>query len=198
MALIYAVLGALALQLLGSELYDRAPRLSRALIRCAVKRLPNGVRHRYEEEWLAHQAECPGNLSKLVHGVGCFLCAPRVSAVVRLDEYRVEFGIEQRRGDVTKEIMRGVKLDGATYLGFVRVMRDTEWPDNIREFGTGWAKLVSDIGEPQLDNDPPNKTKVQELRRAFCDVFEEALTWDEGPYCVRFRIYGPKHPSNDA
>lgn len=54
--------------------------LSTRLIRWAAHRLPEN-QERYEEEWLAHANDLPGNIAKLWHAVGC------VNAVAQLMQF---------------------------------------------------------------------------------------------------------------
>jgi hypothetical protein len=70
-----AVAGGVAIDLISSEITGLAPRLGAMLIGLAVRRLPKQQRARYREEWLAHQAECPGPISKILHGLGCLSSA---------------------------------------------------------------------------------------------------------------------------
>jgi hypothetical protein len=70
-----SVLGAIAGNLIASELYELAPTLARWLVRRAVLRLNKHQRERYEEEWTAHLDDCAGSASKLLHGLGCLICS---------------------------------------------------------------------------------------------------------------------------
>jgi len=53
------------------QFYDVSPALARWLIARAAKRLQNGLKDRYHEEWLSHLQECNGKLGALFHGLGC-------------------------------------------------------------------------------------------------------------------------------
>lgn len=70
MELLIAIFVGILCSLIAAELYDEAEPLSRWLIRHSAARLTK-QKTRFEEEWLAHLNDCPGNLSKLCHGLGC-------------------------------------------------------------------------------------------------------------------------------
>jgi hypothetical protein len=67
--------------MLASEIYDSCPGLARWLIHHAAQRLPGCMRQRYEEEWLAHAAECGGKMRQVAHAVQCYLGAGALSKV---------------------------------------------------------------------------------------------------------------------
>src|SRR4051812_23750176 len=55
-----------------------APRLSQRIVTFAVTLLPEGVRDRYREEWLADLSEQGGVIAKLIWSFGCAWCARRI------------------------------------------------------------------------------------------------------------------------
>jgi hypothetical protein len=65
------ILIGVAVNLIASEIYDRAPSLARWILLRACMRLPVDARERYSEEWLSHLAECQGKIGKVLHSIGC-------------------------------------------------------------------------------------------------------------------------------
>jgi hypothetical protein len=80
LAFLGAILGAILLNVVASDLYDWSGRLASWLITRSVQRLPPELRDRYREEWLAHAEEIPGKITKLVHALGVYT---RASARIR-------------------------------------------------------------------------------------------------------------------
>jgi hypothetical protein len=67
---IAVVLGAIG-SLIAAEIYAGARVISVRLIDWAVTRFTNEAQARFREEWHAHLVECVGNLSGLLHALGC-------------------------------------------------------------------------------------------------------------------------------
>lgn len=61
--------------LLASEIYDYCGIASARIIERAVALLPKDDQQRYREEWSSHSEDCAGQLSRLVHALGCLACA---------------------------------------------------------------------------------------------------------------------------
>lgn len=57
------------------------PRLVAAVIRCAVRRLREDQRDRYAEEWRSHIDETPGEIGKLIVGLGLLPAAWKLSRI---------------------------------------------------------------------------------------------------------------------
>lgn len=55
------------------------PWIIRQLVNCAVRRLGEEQRTRFEEEWLAHVNEIPGELGKIIAALGFVYAARRIS-----------------------------------------------------------------------------------------------------------------------
>jgi hypothetical protein len=79
---IFALATGIATNLVANELYDRGPSCGRWLIERAVRHLPKRKQARYREEWLAHFDECPGNMGKLWHAIGCQIGGIRIARSV--------------------------------------------------------------------------------------------------------------------
>jgi hypothetical protein len=69
MSVLVTIFAALVLGLLTSELQAWLPKLIGFIVRSAVARLPANQQERFQEEWRAHIAECPGQLSQLAHAL---------------------------------------------------------------------------------------------------------------------------------
>jgi hypothetical protein len=77
MELLGIVLLSVLTSLAAAEIYDRGPFIARWLIKFAARRMPRASQQWYEEEWLAHAAECPGKIGQIVHAVGCVIASSR-------------------------------------------------------------------------------------------------------------------------
>jgi hypothetical protein len=78
-----AVLGIIAAAVsrqLADEFKAWTPWVTKLLIRRAVRKLPDEQKDRYEEEWLSHVNEIPGEVGKLVAAFGLFPATRRMSA----------------------------------------------------------------------------------------------------------------------
>jgi hypothetical protein len=70
-----AIRGAVIVNVISTDISEQAPVLARKLITRAVQRLPATQRERYLEEWLSHLDQCEGVIPKLLHSIGCVVCA---------------------------------------------------------------------------------------------------------------------------
>jgi hypothetical protein len=57
------------------------PRLTAVIVRCALRRLREDQRGRYAEEWQSHIEETPGEIGKLVVGLGLLPAARKLSRI---------------------------------------------------------------------------------------------------------------------
>jgi hypothetical protein len=71
---IVAVLG----NMIASEFYDRCAPLAEFTIDRAVSKLRKSDQARYREEWFSHLAECTGNITKLLHAMGCYVASVKL------------------------------------------------------------------------------------------------------------------------
>jgi hypothetical protein len=78
------------------------PWIIKHLVKGAVRRLAEQDRSRFEEEWLAHVNEIPGEVGKIIDALGFFYAAQRISL----------------RISVPKRIKREQKWNGQTVLLF--------------------------------------------------------------------------------
>lgn len=70
MGLILVIVTGVIASLIANELLAWAPRLSRLLLRRAIKRLPEDLRPRYDEEWNAELQHIPGRLGQVAFALG--------------------------------------------------------------------------------------------------------------------------------
>ena len=101
--LIAAVGGAIATNLVASELYGLARPIGHALIRGAARMLPPELRARYAEEWASHYDEWEANFTALWHAFSCF-----PAALVLRDEYE--------RSNLSEEKSRVYRFVTASYF----------------------------------------------------------------------------------
>jgi len=81
---ITAALGAVALNLIASELFAWGPRLSECLMRCAVRRLTSEMQERMKEEWVGHLQTIPPGLWRVVAAAGFYLAAQEINVALRV------------------------------------------------------------------------------------------------------------------
>jgi len=72
-ALIVALFVGVVSKIIADEAKEWLAWLPSKLIHWASRLLPVDQHERYEEEWLAHANDLPGNLTKLGHACGCFV-----------------------------------------------------------------------------------------------------------------------------
>jgi hypothetical protein len=79
------LLGAAFSKQLVDEFKAWTPPFTKWLIRRAASLLPPDQRERYEEEWLSHDNEVPGEIARIAHAVGCFRAAPCMRRILSRD-----------------------------------------------------------------------------------------------------------------
>src|ERR1700751_4821393 len=82
LGVILGVLGIIAAAVsrqLTDEFKAWTPWITRRLIRRAARRLPDEQRDRFEEEWLSHLNEIPGEVGKVIAALGFVRASRRMS-----------------------------------------------------------------------------------------------------------------------
>lgn len=79
MELLVGVLASLIVGVLVNEAYAWFPRLSEILLRSAVRRLPNEMQLRYEEEWREFLDATPHGVTRIVQAFGLTLAAMHIA-----------------------------------------------------------------------------------------------------------------------
>jgi hypothetical protein len=180
---VLGVLGAISVHLIASETYVRASWLARTLIKRAARHLSEPMQRRYEEEWLAHLDHCAGNLAKLLHGAGCYVCAwklRQVSSAQRVPtaaDIRV-FHVEGKsfyldvstaayvlktfrtayNGSAPSQIVRALSnLIEALEEEFV--LSDPD-PGNLKEFAAAFNEMVKKLAKPIASDTEMNSTST--------------------------------------
>ena len=86
---VHAVLGVIAAAVsrqLADEFKAWTPWIIGRLVKRAVRKLPEDCRDRFEEEWLSHIHETPGEVGKLTAALGFLFAARRMSSPVIIPE----------------------------------------------------------------------------------------------------------------
>lgn len=78
---IAAVIGAVFSKLAADEFKAWTPRLIAAVVQCAIRMLREDQRDRYAEEWRSHIDETPGEIGKLIVGLGLLPAAWKLSRI---------------------------------------------------------------------------------------------------------------------
>jgi hypothetical protein len=120
MGIFMTLLTALQTKLLGDmlseEFKDSLPRIIERVLASAVKRLPEGQRERYSEEWQSHINDVPGRLRKLIVAFGCCRAAnkiKRIDSEVSVLERIVACIIIGLTGPLILAIILALKFDGS-------------------------------------------------------------------------------------
>ena len=69
------------------------PSIIKHLVNRAVRRLPEEERSRFEEEWLAHVNELPGEVAKIIAALGFLSAAPRMSLRISVAKRVLDVGV---------------------------------------------------------------------------------------------------------
>lgn len=83
-----ATAGAIAINLIASELFAWGPRLSEWLMRRAVRRVAPQMRDRMQEEWAGHLQTIPPGLWRIVAAIGFCLATRQINVAVRVRKQR--------------------------------------------------------------------------------------------------------------
>jgi hypothetical protein len=81
-----AAVGAIAINLIASELFAWGPRLSDWLMRRAVRRLAPEMQERMQEEWAGHLQTIPLGLWRVVAAAGFYLATRQINVALRVRE----------------------------------------------------------------------------------------------------------------
>jgi hypothetical protein len=101
---ITAALGAIALNLIASELFAWGPRLSECLMRHAVRRLAPEMQERMQEEWAGHLQTIPPGLWRVVAAAGFYLATHQINVALRVRERQEEAEENTRQEKVSWKI----------------------------------------------------------------------------------------------
>lgn len=113
MGLIETIIVGVAVVLLATEVQAWLPWLTERILRHAVRRLPESLRDRYDEEWRADINDRPGMLSKFVSACGLLVAGNKLR---RMQEQSVDVGLIGRV--VNRSLgMLFVVLDLPLYIG---------------------------------------------------------------------------------
>jgi hypothetical protein len=107
---ITAILGAIALNLIASELFAWGPRLSECLMRHAVRRLAPEIQERMQEEWAGHLQTIPPGLWRVVAAEGFYLATHQINVALRVRE-------RQEAEENTRQEKVSWKIEGTLSVG---------------------------------------------------------------------------------
>lgn len=116
-----AIVGAVLVKVIADDAKEWTPWVTRHLLDGAVRRLPEGQRERYAEEWAAHLAEVPGVVGKLAVALQFQIAAfgvRELDAKARLDAWQNEraavlAGIQAMVGEVLALVEARAPIDEA-------------------------------------------------------------------------------------
>jgi hypothetical protein len=102
-AFVGAVVGAILINLIASELFAWGPRLSEWLMRCAVQRLVPGMQERMREEWAGHLQAIPPGLSRIVVAAGFLIASLPFSSAARVGVSTDKLPTPERLEEIKEE-----------------------------------------------------------------------------------------------
>lgn len=148
---IVSVLIAALSRTVAEEIEAWTPSIIRSLIKLAVGWLPEPDRERFDEEWQSHVSEVPGNVGKLVVGVGFLFAAHKMVSTGLRNHVREALS---RKAAQVEELRSSVTL-------LVQVIQDDE---TLREkVLPSLNSLSSKVGEMKA----PSKRKAAIIAAAF-------------------------------
>ena len=110
LGLIGAILIPITARLIGDDLKEWLPWITRHLIERAISRLPEKERERFEQEWWAHINDVPGNLAKVYEAWGCLSASKSIHRINALEMSALASGeaVKELRGLPTAAYYREV------------------------------------------------------------------------------------------
>lgn len=151
--LIAVLLGTVG-SLIAWEISLRYRRWCEAIIRSAVRRLPDDQRTIRQEEWLAALNDCIGLTSSFAHAIGCWVGAPAVGASLgraipaRVKSNRLRTSADNLKSKVglvvrlSNRLFDGLALIVAGAISLLLIIR--LFPEAVRGAGLifDWAKRL--------------------------------------------------------
>jgi hypothetical protein len=123
-----AAVGAIAVNLIASELFAWGPRLSEWLMRRAVTRLAPEMQERMQEEWAGHLQTIPPGLWRIVAAAGFYLATRQINVALRVRERQ-----EKPEQKTLQEKVSG-KIEGIAFsvdVGMVKSAFLTEYRNRL-------------------------------------------------------------------
>ena len=149
-----ALIGGVIVHLAAHDIAASARSFAAKLIGLAVKTLPKDSRSRYREEWLADLNDREGLLSKLLHAMGCFICARKVARIRHdAEPVSIEFTIQ---GETVKTDMATGIMAVDLMKGLIDLFEENNvpppQPEQMERIKAAMKKevKVSAIGTPEL------------------------------------------------
>jgi hypothetical protein len=111
-----AAVGAIAINLIASELFAWGPRLSEWLMHRAVRRLAPELQDRMQEEWAGHLQMIPPGLWRIVAASGFYLATRQINVALRVQLFETYIDMllernERRIRELLEQIEQDMLLD---------------------------------------------------------------------------------------
>jgi hypothetical protein len=181
-----ALVGGVIVHLLAHDISDRLPAVSRKLISLAARRMPTADRDRFETEWLAHLWECEGHISKLRHGIECFLFAPKIARLCGARENGEPCGVLFAIDDKGP-----VYLNLPTAMKFLRLVQKVKKIPNSQKSPPNDAlakRLAEELVSEKRNHETPEQLRqlISEIRQI--DESAEPIPEGEKQHTVKLTL----------
>jgi hypothetical protein len=170
---ISGIVGSIAVHLISDDIHEFAPKLAARLVRSAVLSLPEYDRQRYEEEWLAHLADCSGSLMKLLQAAGCLLGSYRLARLLAQRPIRLEVGD------------RVIALDSPSAIMIMWLLHKNEADDYLR-------KVTAEAVSAYARIDPKGRPDSSQIRAVYAALKTAAENNPNSIAQYRMRFPGPQ------
>ncbi len=130
---IVTVLDAIVAKLAVDEIKAYLPGLSRMVLACAVRKLPDEEQDRYREEWTADLSQVVGDISTFVYSLG-FL---KAAAVISINDFLIaaRAAANEEQVSLASMLMKAVKYRVLFKLGIMD-LRIVNWKEISESHGT--------------------------------------------------------------
>jgi predicted PurR-regulated permease PerM len=132
--IVLGILGAALSRQLTDECKAWTPWIIRYLINRAINKLPDEERVRFEEEWLAHVNELPGEVGKIIAALGLLSAAQRIS---------LRISAQKRRSDIVVSIILIFLVVPIMALAAILIKASDGGPTLIKQKQTWNGQTVS-------------------------------------------------------
>jgi hypothetical protein len=148
-----AAIGAIAVNLMASELFAWGPRLSERLMCGAVRRLAPEMQARMREEWAGHLQTIPPGLWRIVAAAGFYLATRQINVALRVWERQERPDEEMLHEKVSR------KTEGPPILnvnvGMTKLAVLNAYVSRYAKIeGKGWVLIPGPRDEPEPQSTP--------------------------------------------
>lgn len=132
-------------RVVGDDVKEWLPWITRRLVELAVSRLPEQERDRFEEEWWAHIDDLPGNLAKVHAACGYLSASKAINHIAQFgDTTRIE-EVARRAIDIASSVLALLILLPLTLLISIYIKLDSPGPVLVKQKRLGANNIPFDL-----------------------------------------------------